>query len=87
MWVESTRITIRVGGVHTGGESGLELSCKRSYTLRFFYAGATWTAWKTWRDGAGGRAGKREGGREGGRVEGNRGKEGRTFRDWRRGRC
>ena len=23
MWVESTRFTIRVGGVHTGGESGL----------------------------------------------------------------
>ena len=23
MWVESTRVTIQVGGVHTGGESGL----------------------------------------------------------------
>ena len=23
MWVDSTQVTIRVGGIHTGGESGL----------------------------------------------------------------
>ena len=33
MWVESTRVTILVGGVHTGVESGLELSCKQGYIL------------------------------------------------------
>ena len=32
MWVESTRVTIQVGGVHTGGESGLELSCKQGFS-------------------------------------------------------
>ena len=31
-WVESIWVTIQVGGVHTGGESGLELSCKWGYS-------------------------------------------------------
>ena len=31
MWVE---VTIRVGGVHTGGKSGLELSCNGLMTTR-----------------------------------------------------
>ena len=38
MWVESIWVTIRVGGVHTGGkiqvESGLELSCKRALVMQ-----------------------------------------------------
>ena len=34
MWVESTRVAIRVGGVHTVGESGLELSCERPFPSR-----------------------------------------------------
>ena len=30
MWVKSIRVTIRVGGDHTRGKSGLEPSCKRA---------------------------------------------------------